>query len=325
LNFGGLNMILKRVVTIFLLYAFIFLLIPSIGAEANSGPPSNLRLTIENVDFDYYLEVLVYQENPLSAEQIEEAENIRNSYNEDDYWSGDYRYSNDIPEMLTTFRDKDGYVSYTLFFSHWDLFVESGKDNQNNIQYTIWVDPPRQFKLMLIGENNQIIISEVIQMGEYDYRVTWDLEGVSLDNTIQYNIGTVTGLTKHPFLRISTYIDFFFRMFVTLAIELGILYLFGFRKNQSYLIAFVVNVISQSVLTVGTLFSFYLSRNNMFSVILYYIAGEVFIFSSEMIIYGVLLKEKPVYIRVIYGFVANLVSMIIGLIATLLIFDNFIG
>lgn len=318
-------MILKRVVTVFLIYVFIFLLIPSIGTEANSGPPSNLRLTIQNVDFDYYLEVLVYQKTPLSVEQIEEAENIRNSYNEDDYWSGDYRYSNNIPEMLTTFRDKDGYVSYSLFFSSWELFVESGKDDQDNIQYTIWVDPPRQFKLMLIGENNQIIISEVIQMGEYDYRVTWDLEGVSLDNTIQYNIGTVTGLTKHPFLRISTYIDFFFRMFVTLAIELGILYLFGFRKNQSYLIAFVVNVISQSILTVGTLFSFYLSKNSMFAVILYYIAGEVFIFSSEMIIYGVLLKEKPIYIRVIYGFVANLVSMIIGLIATLLIFDNFIG
>ena len=318
-------MILKRVVTIFLLYTFIFLLIPCIGTEANSGPPSNLRLTIQNVDFDYYLEVLVYQETPLSAEQIEEAQNIRNSYSEDDYWSGDYRYSNDMPEMLTTFRDKDGYVSYSLFFSRWELFVKSGKDYQNNIQYTIWVDPPRQFKLMLIGENNQIIISEVIRMGEYDYRVTWDLEGVSLDNTIQYNIGTVTGLTKHPFLRISTYIDFFFRMFVTLAIELGILYLFGFRKNQSYLIALVVNVISQSILTVGTLFSFYLSKNSMFAVVLYYIAGEFFIFSSEMIIYGVLLKEKPLYIRVIYGFVANLVSMIIGLIATLLIFDNFIG
>lgn len=326
MNFGGLNMILKRVVTIFLLYAFIFLLIPSIGAEANSGPPSNLRLTIENVDFDYYFEVLVYQDTPLSNEQIEQTESSRYYNKEENPWESDYRLVYDMPEMLKSFQDRDGYVSYSLFYSEWDVFYHIGGNQiETPNQFVIWIDPPRQFKLILIGENNQIIISEVIQMGEYDYRVTWDLEGASLNNTIQYNIGTITGLTKHPFLRISTYIDFFFRMFVTLAIELGILYLFGFRKNQSYLIAFVVNVISQSVLTVGTLFSFYLSRNNMFAVILYYIAGEVFIFSSEMIIYGVLLKEKPVYIRVIYGFVANLVSMIIGLIATLLIFDNFIG
>jgi hypothetical protein len=316
-------MIIKRVVTVFLVYAFIFVLIPSFDIHANSGPPSNLRLTIVNADFDYYLEVLIYQDTPLSSDQIAQAEASEYFTKEENGWYYDYRMIYDMPEMLINFQDKDGYVSYSLFHNDWDLFEYVGNDDGAiPNQFVIWIDPPRQFKLMLIGENNQVILSEVVQMGEYDYRITWDLEGISLSQDIQYDSGLITGLILNPFKRVSTYIDFFFRLFLTLAIELGVLYLFGFRKNKSFLIAFGVNLISQSILTVGTLFSFYLSKNQLFAVVLYYIVGEFFIFGSEMIIYGFALREKPLYIRVIYGFVANLLSMIIGLIATLFIFSR---
>lgn len=316
-------MIIKRIVSVFLIYSFIFVLMPSFDIHANSGPPSNLRLTIVNADFDYYFEVLIYQDTTLSSDQIEQAEASEYFTKEENGWYYDYRMIYDMPEMLINFQDKDGYVSYSLFHNDWDLFEYVGNDDGAiPNQFVIWVDPPRQFKLMLIGENNQVVLSEVVQMGEYDYRITWDLDGVSLSQDIQYDTGLITGLIVHPLRRVSTYIDFFFRLFVTLAIELGVLYLFGFRKNKSFLIAFGVNLISQSILTVGTLFSFYLSKNQLFAVVLYYIVGEFFIFGSEMIIYGFTLREKPLYIRVIYGFVANLLSMIIGLIATLLIFSR---
>ena len=316
-------MIIKRVTTIFILYSVIFFLIPSLASQANSGPPSNLRLTIVNADFDYYFEVLTYQDSPLTTEQIDRAlyGEFYNKEGEPNPWSVEYPMVFDMPQMLASFQDKDGYVSYTLHYRDYEIFEYRDKDDEiSPSQFTIWLNPPRQFKLMLIGENDQVIISEVVVMKQYDYRVTWDLEGVSYDALIQYDSGVVTGLILHPFLRISTYIDFFIRLFVTLAIEVGLLYAFGFRKNMSYAIAFGVNVISQSILTIGTIFTFYLSTYSPISVIYYYIVGEFFIFTGEMLIYAFILKEKPIHIRIIYGFIANFFSMIIGLMIAITIF-----
>ncbi len=309
-------------ITIFILYTIVFFLIPSIAIQANSGPPSNLHLTIMNADFEYYFEVLSYQEEPLSSEQIQEALDSE-YYNKtgEEVWDFDYPMVYDMPEMLASFQDKDGYVSNTLHHKQWGLFdFEKDDEDLSPHLFIVWINPPRKFKLMLIGENDQVIISKDIEMNQYDYRVVWDLDGVTLDEEIQYDSGVVTGLVKHPFLRISTYIDFFIRLFVTLAIELGLLYAFGFRKNMSYAIAFGVNVISQSILTIGTIFTFYISQDNTIAVIYYYVVGEFFIFSSEMIFYAFTLKEKPIHIRILYGFVANLFSMIIGLMVTVFIF-----
>ena len=315
-------MFTKRVVTVFFLYILIFVLIPSIELKANSGPPSNVSVTLVNADFEYYFEILFYQQELLSQEQIDHALDSR-YFNKDgfDMWDYyDYPMYYNMPEMLASFQDKDGFISHTLYgsYSLFDFFTPI--DRQSPEVFAIWLNSPRIFKLILISENEEIIISELIEMTQYDFRVTWDLEGIAFQNEIQYNQGVITGLIINPLLRLSTYFDFIVRLCVTLMIELGILYLFGFRTKKSFAIAFVINSISQTILTVGTLFTFYLSRFNILAPIVFFVVGEIFVFSSEMIIYGFTLKEKPVYIRVIYAFIANLFSMIIGLILTIMIF-----
>jgi hypothetical protein len=315
-------MLYRRLLSVIYIFALFFILIPSLEVNANSGPPSNLRITIINADFEYYFEVLKYQDTPLTQEQINEAlEKPYFNKDEENIWDWDYFYpiAYDMPELLASFQDQDGYVSQTLYSGISMFDYLSTPEGQSPNQFILWLNTPKLFKLMLIGENDQIILSNVIEMTQYDYRITWDLEGVSFNNEIQYNQGDIQGIIRHPLLVFSTYVDFFIRLIVTLGIELGILFLFGFRRKSSYMIALGINVISQSVLTIGTLFTFYLSRFNMFAPIIFFIVGEFFIFTGEMIIFGFTLKEKPVYIRVIYAFVANLFSMIIGLIVTLLI------
>lgn len=315
-------MVIKRIFSVIFIFFLLCIFIPSSDLKANSGPPSNLSVVIENASFDYYFEILIYQEAPLSLDQMDGAESSP-FFTEglfDDYL---YPLSHDMPEMLISFQDDDAYVSNTLY-GGFSYFYANQSPPITPDQFVLFLDVPRIFKLMLISDQDEVILSEVIEMKTYDYQITWDLEGITFEPGISYDQGNISGFIEHPLLRPSTYFDFFVRLIVTLLIELGILYLFGFRLKVSYYIVFGINVLTQSILTIGTLSVFYSTRFSLLAPIVFFIVGEFFVFLSEMIIFGFTLKEKHPFKRVIYAFTANLVSMIIGFIVTMWIFTNLI-
>ncbi|RJP57539.1 MAG: hypothetical protein C4543_09575 [Ignavibacteriales bacterium] len=286
-----------------LVLIFMGLLGISLPVQANSGPPSNLSLTITGVTEEYSLDIFIYQEGLLTQDQIDQAEAFMYRY----------YYQNTYPEFLKSFQDKDNYVSNTLYgsvdyFEYWDV----GSDKK----YVMFLNIPRTFKIVLINESDELIISKVIEMKSYDFDIVLDLSDVSFTDEITYDAGSILGLGENPFYESSYYVDMFIRLVVTILIEGLIFFAFGFRKKSTYIVFTIINVISQVGLTLGTMYSFY-RGDSAYGTIFVFIFGEFLIFTGEMFLLTLLVREKKWYVRTLVVFLANIVSLVLGLAISL--------
>lgn len=152
--------------------------------------------------------------------------------------------------------------------------------------------------------------------GEYTFRVT--TKGESFECTLggllqRYNNIVTLDLSdqeltpgKYPF-RSALLVSI--RLLLTLLLEAGIYWLFGFRQKRSWLIFIAINIVTQGILNIwlnsgGPLMPNYL--------ILSLIFGEVFVFAAEMIAFPICIKEHKRSRSLIYAFTANLISLIAG-------------
>jgi hypothetical protein len=290
-----------------------FLLFPHQQTHANMGPPSNLKILIEHFDEDYDLDIFIHQELSLTQAQIDEQKALLNCGQFPEHLmtcSSDDYYQNEYPLILVEFQDKDGFVSNTIYGAS-NYFY-----NYQN-QFVIYLNVPRNFKLILIDGEGQIIVSEEISMQQYDYTITWNLKDVFFQSDIQYDAGTIEGLDVHPLLRPETYGYALIRLIVTLIIELSILLVFGFVTRRTFIIVGIVNVFTQVGLTVYVLMSYFSNPTNSYGPIFIFFVGEMLIFFIEILTHATLIKEHTPIRRILYAFVANFVSMIVGLIVML--------
>jgi hypothetical protein len=304
--------ILKKIVVMCLFLGISFLVFPSRKLEANSGPPSNLGIEIANFDEEYYLDIFIYHELPLSEAQINQAMDRWLEPSDEHSWL-DYYYQDEYPPNLITFRDQDGFVSTTLYggLNH---FYSNNSSASNHDIYVLFLFVPREFKIVLTNAEGHIIISDLIIMEQYDYTITYDLEGISFDENIQYGVGKITGLIGDPFLRLSTWFHIAVRLITTLIVELGLLYIFMFRKKKTYLVSGSINILTQLILSIGILYFYYLGNlAGYLDPIFFFIIGEFVIFVIEMITYTIFIKEKSVMRRILAAFIGNLASMFAGL------------
>jgi len=100
------------------------------------------------------------------------------------------------------------------------------------------------------------------------------------------------------------------RLLLTLLLEGIIFWLFRYTQKRSWLIFFVINLITQGTLNIwlnnkgGLIFTNYL----IFSLII----GEFYVFMAEMIAFPIFIKEHKKSRSIIYAFIANLISLIAG-------------
>ncbi len=273
--------------------------------DANSGPPANLSLIVTGVSDDYALDIFIYQEEVLTQDQIDQSEALI-----DENFMYRYYYQETYPEFLKSFQDKDHYVSNSLYggvdyFSSWD----DGEDQE----FVMFLEVPRVFKIVLINENDQLIISEVIEMKSYDFDIIWDLSDVVFSDEVTYDAGSILGLGENPFYESSYYVDMVIRLVVSILIEGLIFFAFGFRKKWTYITFAIINVISQVGLTLGTMYSYY-RGDSAYGTIFVLFFGEFLIFTGEMFFLTLLVREKKWYVRTLVVFLANMLSLVIGLL-----------
>ncbi len=279
--------------------------------STNAGPPANVEIEIINIDVAYYFDLLIQLEEPLSNDAMDAAwiriEDIRSS----DYPS--IYYTNDFPEQLVPFQDADNYASNTLY-GEVDYFysISQFEGGQSN-RYRLWLGVPRIFKIVIVTEHETIITSERIEMDQFDFRLTYDLEGVDLTSD-QFSVGTTSGFVGNPWTNPSTIFNFLLRVIFTILVEIGILFLFGFRKKRTFVFVTLMNVITQSLLTLFTIMAFYATRYNAVTALfITFIIGEFFVFIVEGFLVGTFVKEKALWYRLLYVLVANTVTIIFGL------------
>lgn len=99
------------------------------------------------------------------------------------------------------------------------------------------------------------------------------------------------------------------RLILTLLIEGFIFWLFGFRSKRSWIFFIAINLLTQGALNIllnlnGSPLPNYLIISLLF--------GEFFVFLIEMIGLPLLITEKKKLYILLYAFVANLISLILG-------------
>ncbi|MFP4287564.1 MAG: hypothetical protein ACLFRI_07720 [Candidatus Izemoplasmataceae bacterium] len=290
----------------------ISVLVSLTGVKANSGPPVNLVLTIEHDLNEYYMDLLIYKDSPLSESEIDQARSMLET-DQDDYFG----YFESYPERLITYQDSEGFVSYFLYEN--DRYGGYFLENYDENRFMLFLNGPREFKIAIYTENDTLITSEVITMSQFDYALTYNIKGID-STTDQFNAGSVSGFVGHPATNPLTISNFFIRLLSTLGIEILILFVFGFRFKKTYYHVLGLNLITQASLTIGTLIAYYSSFNyQLLSAILIFILGEIFVFTVEMIYLGVFVKEHSLLRRLSFALIANLTSMVIGFIIFVLI------
>ncbi len=265
-----------------------FLLIPLTMQKttADMGPKPSVEVTIKGVDVPYSVDFLI-ESNTVNSDNI--------NYYKDEY-----------PDALKTYSDPDGFVPYTLS-------DEPGMVKQIDYSDTYTIDyfAPKTFKIAVVINDN-VIVSEVVSTVFFASEVTYDLSNVTL-NESHIGVGTVSGDIEGNFPYFKLGFDYLYRLIITLLIEVGILYLFMYRKKASYQLVIGINVATQIVLT-GLIVYGYYYLGGVFGAILLLFLGEAVVFLLEAILYGIYLKEHSRWRAVFYAILANAASFVFSLI-----------
>jgi len=295
----------KSIIILFLFVLFSFLNVMVV--KANSGPPSNVQIMVVNNEVNFDFDLLIHKDSLLSQDQIDEAlTRIAN---------GDYAYEYSDDTFLTymaSYQDSEGFVS-NLLYGNPNYYFTHDYGDERGFLAMMYLNVPKEFKVLLYTNTEVIITSELIVMSQFDYRLTFDLTGVDMSIN-QDNVGVVSGYVGNPWGNLTTWFNFLLRLILTLGIELGVLYLFGFRKKSTYIFVTLMNVASQVLLNVVLISVFYNNPSGGYQYIFTFIIGEFFVFTLELIITSIFVKEYKLFRKITYSLFANTASLVIGLL-----------
>lgn len=285
---------IKRI-TSFLIIIVILLSFLAIDIKADMGPKPTIEIEIIGVDQSYYFDVLVFESDTIeSLPQDELADTIEYNYYQEDFPS----------HILNGYQDEDGFVSRTLY-NGGAPGTSRKLDDVDDTYHVGYFVAPKIFKIVIILEDDTIITSEIIERKLFQSYMTYDLSDVNL-NTNQQNVGIVTESLPYTYVSVSLII----RVLITIGVELLILYAYGYKNKESYKIVGVTNLVTQTLLTIFMAIGFY-AWGAFFGLIGVLIVGELMVFITEILLYRFILKEKGGIKAMGYGFVANLITLIL--------------
>ena len=279
---------MKRKVFAFLL-CFVLVMAMPITASADMGPKPSVRIEFTGIEGETYYGTLL---------------SLRDSTGPASAWNGNPDYANyhpgedgyDIWLKFVEYQDTDGY-----FFLQW--LWDCSENNQLNWTYY----PPTAFKILLyFPETDTFYVSPVYERYAFDSYFTVDLSDYDTDPILAHQSYDYTW----------EIISLVARIVLTIALELGIALLFGYREKKVLGFLAVVNIITQVILNVALNIVNY--RSGSMSFTFSYVLYELLVFAIEAVAYSVLLKkfsskELKKGRAVGYAFVANAASFAFGL------------
>ncbi len=294
---------LKQVLIIFLTVLVVGL---GFSTSADFGPKPTSTIEIIGIDDPYYFDLLFPVEDYIA--QVLDEEEIQDviEYN---------YYRDDFPEELNGYYDEDGYASYTLYrdIPHRILQYE----NNEHLFHVGYVAPPYIFKIVLVTESGDLIVSPIIEKTLFNAYFVFDLTDFSITESESsvYDFGDiyypVEGTLQEDYHIDEMIIWVIITVIMTLLIEGVILWAFKYKSKSTYLIALYINLATQSLLysalQIGNAFA------STFGWIAVLLIGEIIVFSVEMIAYSLLFKEHTKKRAILYAVTANLASMLAGI------------
>lgn len=275
-----------------LLCLLLMLAVFPVSAHADMGPKPSVQVDFENMDDRLCYGTLLSKTQstgPASA------------------WDGDEEHINtwgdDEPEIWRAFvdyKDSDGF-----YFLQWFWRCDETKE------LTWGYYPPQTFKILLYyPETGEFLVSDVCERYAFDSYFTVDVK------TALTSAEPVLP-TKHNYDYTREVAGLMVRLILTVLIELGVAWLFGFRKKELLRLIVGVNVVTQVALNL--LLGIVYNQQGPAAFTLSYAVLEPVIFVIEAVVYCRLFRRfGGEEIRrgriVLYALLANVCSFLAGLL-----------
>ena len=209
------------------LSVLVFLLIFSIGTttvSADMGPKPASYITIKGIEGDY-----------VACFAAKEAWGPNFDYETWIEYEMDYLQYNPIME----YKDDEGFKWITHYYEC------SGKDE---ISFTYYC--PNEYKIVIYQNGQFLIATEALEM--YAFATYYEID---------FSTGTVTTPQDIKVTKTYDYFDevlnLIIRIVLTLAIEIGLFYLFRLYTKRNFMVVLIVNLITQIFLNVAVNISLY--------------------------------------------------------------------
>ncbi len=272
-----------------LLLSIVMVIAMPFTAYADFGPKPSVQIKFTGIECESYYGTLL---------------SLRDSIGPASAWNGKPEYARyqpgeegyDIWLKFVEYRDSDGYY----FLQEW---WDCSETNQLNWTYY----PPTPFKILLyFPATDTFYVSPVYERYAFDSYFTVDLSDYDTDSIMANKSYDYTW----------EIISLVIRIILTIALELGIALLFGYRGKKLLMFLTIVNIVTQVVLNMALNIINY--NAGALAFIFSYVLFEILVFVIEAIVYGSRIKKfsgvgqrKG---RVIgYAFVANAASFAFGL------------
>ena len=286
-------------VSAFLLCFAVFLSFFTLPINADMGPKPSVRVNLENMPNVKCYGTLLSKNSSTGPQSA---------------WDGNedhiYNYDLDIEiwRKFVEYKDTDGY--YFLQIA-WEV------TQTNQIALTYY--PTQSFKILLyFPESDTFAVSGIYERYAFDTYYTVDMDGVNIGSV---NLDEIQSTNE----RIDAYrsyqwrqemISLVARILITIAIEMAVAILFGFRNKKQLITLIIINSATQIVLNL--LLNFINYNSGQYAFVFWYVVFELIVFTLEAAIYCRILKsfsEKPKHnsFYYVYALVANALSFVAGL------------
>ena len=281
---------MKKAVSIFLFVIIISALTPII-AWADAGPKPSVTIEFKGLDnVDYYATL-------LSSTESYGPNRAGDPYQQ-------YMGSYEAYLRFTEYEDTDGFY----FISYYEDCSKT-----NKFRWTYY--PPEKFKVLLYFPDTDtfVVSDEIYERYAFDsyFRAEVTEQGGDMP--------AHTSITMSKSYRFVTEtISLIIRIILTIAIELGIAWLFGLREKKIFRFIAIVNIVTQIALNLAlNTINYHWGGLAFF---FFYILLELSVFGLEALIYTIQLTPEVRKGRLIlYAFSANLASFFVGLILAVFI------
>ena len=281
-------MIFKKLVTLLLCFVMVLAFF-SITANADLGPKPSVCITFENLgDEECWATLLssVESTGPASAWDGKE-ENAQHKGNQS-YYRLEY-------DIWKAFVDYAKYDDFYFLQKAWRL------DRDKELVWSYY--PPDEFKILLyFPESGEYAISGICERYAFDSYFTVDYnEDMNIHHSYNYQVEIMALVA---------------RILITIIIEMGIAFMFGYWEKKQLLLLAGMNAVTQIILNL--LLNIINCNSGSMAFVLFYILFEIIVVMIEAAVLLVFLnkisvKQRKRWQMVIYAIVANVVSFVSGL------------
>ncbi len=271
-----------------LLCLLIAYLIP-VTAQADTGPKPSVQVSFENMDERLcYGTLLSKSESTGPAYAWDGKEESVNLWGDQDA---------EIWRAFVDYQDPDGF-----YFLQWFWRCDESK----SLSWGYY--PPQTFKILLYWpDTGEFRSSEICERYAFDSYYTVDTGTMQTETTVlpverDYNYTREVA-------------GFIARLIITLLIELGVAWLFGFRRKELLLLILGANVVTQAALNL--ILNGVYNQQGPWAFLFYYVVLEPVIFAAEAFFYCLTFRRfGDAGIRrrriVLYALAANVCSFVGG-------------